>query len=137
MNGIISLARVIFLSSLLFMAAGCIREVVLPPPESWPSRVVTSDGVRFEVRNLRIAGTRQDFKLKVAGTTTWIPLSEVANVRLWGQIVEQYRPARIFLLKSGRLEGELFVDFILEGTSDQGYWNMPLNKVEALDMGSD
>ncbi len=113
------------------------REVVLPAPEILPSRVVTSDGMRFEVNNLRIAGTEQDFKLKTAGTTTWIPLSDVANIRMTGPLGDQYRPARIFLLRGGRLEGELYVGLIIEGKSDQGYWNMPMEKVEAIDLGSD
>jgi len=91
----------------------------------------------FEVFKLKIPGTKQDLKIKMGGTTTWIPLSEVANIRLWGPIVEQYRPARIFLLKGGRIEGELFVDFILEGTFNQAYWNVPMNQVVSLDMGSD
>jgi hypothetical protein len=137
MNGILSLARIIFLSLLVVMAIGCRREVVQPPIEPWPSRVVTSEGIMFEVFKLKIPGTKQDLKIKMGGTTTWIPLSEVANIRLWGPIVEQYRPARIFLLKGGRIEGELFVDFILEGTFNQAYWNVPMNQVVSLDMGSD
>jgi hypothetical protein len=134
----VSMKSFIFFSLLLIMVGSCApREVALPAPEILPSRVVTSEGMRYEIWNLRIPGTKQEFKLKSAGTTTWIPLSEVANIRFSGPILEQYRPARIFLIKGGRLEGELLVNFILEGTSDQGYWNMPMNKVEALDLGSD
>jgi hypothetical protein len=92
--------------------------------------------MRYEVWNLRLPGTKQDLKLKAAGTTTWIPLADVANVRFSGPIIEQYRPARVFLFRGGRLEGELFVDHIIEGTSDQGYWNMPIAQIEAIDMGS-
>lgn len=131
------LKRFLFLSFLVILVIGCAREVVPPPPpEIWPSRVVTSEGMRYEVNNLRLPGTRQELKLRAAGTTTWIPLSDVANIRITGPICEQYRPARIFLLRGGRLEGELFVDQIIEGTSDQGYWNMPMAQIEALDMGS-
>jgi hypothetical protein len=133
----VSLKRYFFLSLLAIVVSACgPREVVLPGPEIWPSRVTTSEGMRFEVWNLKIPGTKQDLKLKTAGTTTWISLSEVANIRLSGPIVDQYRSARIFLLKGGRLEGELFVDFILEGNSDQGYWNILMHQVEAVDFGS-
>lgn len=128
--------NLIFLCLLLVLCGGCTREIVIPAPEIWPSRVTTSEGMRFEVWNLKIPGTKQDLKLKTAGTTTWISLSEVANIRLSGPIVDQYRSARIFLLKGGRLEGELFVDFILEGNSDQGYWNILMHQVEAVDFGS-
>ncbi len=137
MNSTSLLKKILVISSLAFLMISCRKEVVIPPVEAWPSRVVTSDGMRFEVYNLKIAGTKQDFKLKTAGTTTWIPLSDVANIRMTGPLADQYRPARIFLLRGGRLEGELFVDFIIEGKSDQGYWNMSMEKVEAIDMGSD
>jgi hypothetical protein len=134
----VSMKSFIFFSLLLVMVGGCApKELTQPAPEILPSRVVTSEGMRYEVSSLRIPGTKQELKLKSAGTTTWIPLSEVSNIRFSGPILEQYRPARIFLIKGGRLEGELFVDFILEGTSDQGYWNMPVSKVESVDLAFD
>jgi hypothetical protein len=136
MNRRVSLKGFFFLSFLVFTLGGCTKEIVMPAPEIWPSRVTTSEGMRYEVWNLRLPGTKQDLKLKAAGTTTWIPLFDVANIRFTGPILEQYRPARVFLLRGGRLEGELFVDHIIEGTSDQGYWNMPMAQIEAIDMGS-
>jgi hypothetical protein len=130
--------KTFILQALLFsILTGCAKEVVLPPVEPWPSKVVTSDGMGFFVYNLRIPGTKQAVKLREAETITWIPLADIANIRFTGPICDQYRPARIFLLRGGRLEGELFVHFIIEGTSDQGYWNMPMSEVVALDIGSD
>lgn len=138
MTSLASKKEIFILGLLLIILAGCApREVVLPAPDVWPSRVVTSDGMRYEVRDLKIPGTKQDLKFRAAGGTTWIPLSEVGNIRFSGPVVDQYRPARIFLIRGGRLDGELFVDFILEGNSDQGYWNIPMNRVDAVDFGSD
>lgn len=134
----IALTRCIFFGLLVILAGACgPREIVVPAPEVLPSRVLTSEGMRFEVLNLRIPGTKQDLKMKIAGTTNWIPLSEVANIRFTGPQTEQYRPAMVFLVRGGRLEGEVFVDFILEGQSDQGYWNISMTQVEAVDFGTD
>ncbi len=121
----------------LLVVVGCApQEIVVPGPELQPSRVVTSEGVRFEVLNLRLPGTQQDLKIKIAGTTIWIPLADVSNIRLSGAVMDQYRPALLFLVRGGRLEGELFVGFILEGESDQGYWNIHMTQVESVDFGS-
>ncbi|AEB08687.1 hypothetical protein [Desulfobacca acetoxidans] len=133
----ISIKSLIFLMLLFSWLIGCAKEVVLPPVEPWPSKVVTSDGMGYFVYNLRIPGTKQAVKMREGGAITWIPLADIANIRFTGPVCDQYRPARIFLLRGGRLEGELFVDFIIEGTSDQGYWNIPMSKVEAVDIGSD
>jgi hypothetical protein len=52
-------------------------------------------------------------------------------------MLDTYRPADIILTGGERLQGELYVNFLLEGTTDLGYWNMPMSKVERLNLAFD
>jgi hypothetical protein len=108
-----------------------------PPPEAAPSVVITQDGLAYYVKGLRIPGTRQELRLKEGGTLTWLPLEQVSTVRFTGPVSETYRPAVITLTGGERLQGEVYVNFLLEGTTDLGYWNIPMSKVERLNLAFD
>lgn len=107
------------------------------PPVTYPSVVVTRAGVAFYVNGLRIPGTRQDLRLKEGDSITWVPLEQVSAVRFSGPIHDNYRSAIIVLTGGERLYGDVFVDFLIEGTTDMGYWNMSMRQVESLELGFD
>lgn len=108
-----------------------------PPPEVSPSVVVTQDGTAYYVKKLRIPGTRQELRLRQGGTLTWIPLEQVLAVRFSGPVQDTYRQAEITLGAGERLQGEVYVNFLIEGTTDLGYWNMSLSKVDRLNLAFD
>jgi len=99
--------------------------------------VVTQDGIAFYVQGLRIPGTRQELRLRESGTLTWVPLEQVMAVTFSGPIEDTYRQAVITLTGGERLQGEVYVNFLIEGTTDLGYWNMPMSKVESLNLAFD
>jgi hypothetical protein len=124
-------------ASLLALSACAPYQPAPSTPFFHPSEVTTRDGVVFYVKGLRIPGTRQELRLKEGGTLTWIPLEQVAAVHFTGPIYDLYRQATISLTGGETLQGEVFVDFLVEGTTDLGYWNMPMSKVERLKLGYD
>jgi hypothetical protein len=133
-----NLAVLASLAGCLLAAAACNPEIVKPPPSpAAPSVVLTRDGMAFYVKNLRIPGTRQELRLKEGGTTTWVPLEQVSAVRLFGPIHGAYRQAIIILTGGEEIQGELYINFLIEGTTDLGYWNMPMRKVERLQLAFD
>jgi hypothetical protein len=109
----------------------------LPPLPVSPSMVVTQDGMAFYVKGLRIPGTRQELRLRESGTLTWVPLEQVSAVRFSGPVRDTYRQADIILTGGERLQGEVDVNFLIEGTTDLGYWNMPMRKVVSLNLAFD
>jgi hypothetical protein len=122
----------------LLLGTGCMpQKSQTQSPVTYPSVVVTRAGVAFYVNGLRIPGTRQDLRLKEGDSFTWVPLEQVSAVRFSGPIHDTYRSAIIFLTGGGRLQGDVFVDFLIEGTTDTGYWNMSMRQVESLEVGSD
>lgn len=121
----------------LLVGSGCRQVQVESSPVTYPSVVTTRSGLAYYVKGLRIPGTIQQLKLKEGGTLVWVPLKQVSAVRFTQPACNYYRPATIFLTGSGRLQGELFVDFLIEGTTDMGYWNMSMGDVESLEMGTD
>ena len=131
--------------ALLAVFAGCLLALSacnpqankLPPLPVSPSMVVTQGGMAFYVKGLRIPGTRQELRLKEGGTLTWVPLEQVLAVRFAGPIQDTYRQAVIILTSGDRLQGEVYVNFLIEGTTDLGYWNMPMSKVERLNLAFD
>lgn len=130
-----ALAVLAGLTGCLLAAAACNPEMAKPPPPPvTPSVVVTRDGMAFYVKNLRLPGTRQELRLKEDGTITWVPLEQVRAVRLSGPIHDTYRHAAIILTGGEEIQGELYINFLLEGTTDLGYWNMPMRKVERLEL---
>jgi hypothetical protein len=132
-------------SAFLAVVAGCLMALSAcnpqakkgPPPEVSHSVVVTQDGTAFYVKGLRIPGTRQELRLKQGDTLTWVPLEQVSAVRFTGPVHDTYRQADIILTGGERLQGEVHVNFLIEGTTDLGYWNMPLRKVDRLNLAFD
>ena len=131
--------------ALLAVVAGCLlalpacnpQAMKPPPPPVSHSMVVTQDGTAFYVKGLRIPGTRQELRLRESGTLTWVPLEQVSAVTFSGPIQDTYRQAVITLTGGERLKGEVYVNFLIEGTTDLGYWNMPMSKVASLNLAFD
>jgi hypothetical protein len=132
-----ALALLVGMTACLLALSACAPYQPTPSPFVHPSEVTTRDGVIFNVKDLRIPGTRQELRLKEGGTLTWIPLEQVAAVHFTGPTHDLYRQATIILTGGEILQGEVFVDFLIEGTTDLGYWNMPMSKVERLKLGYD
>jgi hypothetical protein len=133
-----ALAVLAGLTGCLLGASACNPEMAKPPPPPvTPSVVVTRDGMAFYVKNLRLPGTRQELRLKEGETITWVPLEQVRAVRLSGPIHDTYRHAIIILTGGEEIQGELYINFLIEGTTDLGYWNMPMRKVERLELAFD
>jgi hypothetical protein len=109
----------------------------LPPLPVSPSMVITQDGMAYSVKGVRIPGTRQELRLRQSGTLTWIPLEQVSAVQFSGPVQDTYRQAVITLTGGERLKGEVDVNFLIEGTTDLGYWNMPMTKVASLNLAFD
>ena len=138
LGGVRALALLaVFAGGLLAVSACNPQALKPPPPQVSPSMVVTQDGMAFYVKGLRIPGTRQELRLKEGGTLTWIPLEQVSAVRFSGPIQDTYRQAVITLTGGERLQGEVYVNFLIEGTTDLGYWNMPMRKVASLNLAFD
>jgi hypothetical protein len=130
------LALLVGFACCLLVTTGC-RRVQMEPPVTYPSVVTTRAGLAYYVRGLRIPGTMQELKLKKGGTLTWVPLKQISAVRFTESACNNYRPAMIFLTGAERLQGDVFVDFLIEGTTDIGYWNVSMSDVESLEMGTD
>jgi hypothetical protein len=131
--------------ALLAVVAGCLPALPacnpqankLPPPPVSPSMVVTQDGMAYYVKGVRIPGTRQELRLKEGETLTWVPLEQVMAVQFSGPIRDTYRQAVVTLTGGERLKGEVYVNFLIEGATDLGYWNMPMSKVASLNLAFD
>ncbi len=131
--------------TLLAVVAGCLLALSacnpqankLPPLPVTPSLVVTHGGMAYYVKRVRIPGTRQELRIRQSGTLTWVPLEQVMAVRFNGPVQDTYRQADIVLTGGERLQGEVYVNFLIEGTTDLGYWNMPMSKVESLNLAFD
>jgi hypothetical protein len=123
----------------LSAVAACAPEAPLPPTPTHktPSKVVTEEGLEFYVWQLKLPGTSQELKLKTGGSTTWVPLSIIGYIRFSGPEIEQYRQAEIRLTSGEKLQGDLFVNTLIEGTTDLGYWNIRLAKVRQVVMGEE
>jgi len=135
--GLRALALVAALAACLLAWPGCAPQAKIPPPEPNPSEVVSQDGIAYYVKGLRIPGTRQELRLKQGDSLTWVPLEQVIGVWFIGPIRDTYRRALILLTGGERLEGEVYVNFLIEGTTDLGYWNMPMSKVDRLKLAFD
>ena len=137
LGGVRALAVLAVFIGCLLAWPGCAPKKPTPAPPPTPSTVVTKDGLAFSVTGVRIPGTRQDLKVKLGDSLVWVPLDKVAVVRFSGPIRDTYRPAIIYLEDGEKIIGDVFVDFLIEGATDLGYWNMPMRKVESLEMGFD
>ena len=118
--------------------AACVPKKTPPSsPVKTPSKVVTQDGMEFSVYGLRLPGTRQELKLRSGEAITWLPLAIVQFIRFSGPAKQRFRPAEVILTSGEKFRGELFVGHLIEGTTDIGYWNMPLDQVRILGLGQD
>ena len=136
-DGIRALALLVGIVGCLLALSACNPAVKTTPPPVSPSMVITQDGVAFYVKGLRIPGTRQELRLKENDTLTWVPLEQVSAVVFSGPIRDTYRQAVITLTGGERLRGQVFVNFLIEGATDMGYWNMPMSKVASLNLAFD
>jgi len=125
------------LAAALLSASSCGPPPPPPPPPKIPSVVISEAGLQFYVYSLKLPGTSQELKLKTGGATTWLPLSLLQVVTFSGPEEDRFRPADIVLISGEKLQGSLFVDQIIEGNTDAGYWNMSLQKVRQLGLGQE
>lgn len=135
-------AKLTALFSLILMAAlltasSCNPPTPPKPPIKTPSVIITDEGIQFYVYGFKLPGTSHELKLKQGGATTWVPISVIQVVTFSGTETDRYRPADIVLTSGEKLKGDLFVDLIIEGATDLGYWNMPLAKVKQLGLGAE
>ncbi len=115
--------------------AGCTPPPYIPP--TWPSTVVAEDRVAYYVHGLKLPGTRQALRIREGQATMWLPLKQVQFLQFTGPAREGYRPAKIELTSGSSIQIEVFVNSIIEGVTDLGYWNIPLSQVYSLEMGTD
>jgi hypothetical protein len=128
----------LYVLAVALLLAGCLPQPAQKPAIlKAPSKVITQDGMEYFVYGLKLPGTFQELKLKEKDTLTWVPLSILRYVRFTGPEVDGYRRAEIVLTSGERLQGDLYVEPIIEGTTDIGYWNMSLRGVKTLGMGMD
>lgn len=128
----------LFWALALWLVAACAPKAPPPtPPVLYPTQVITRDGMAFMVRNFRLPGTRQELTLRFDGSKQWMALNLVQSVRFSGPVKDRYRQAEIILTSGERMQAKVFVNTIVEGITDLGYWNMPLSRIERLDLGSD
>ncbi len=127
----------LILAAALLSASSCNRTPPRTPIIKTPSKVITEAGIEFYVWRLKLPGSSQELKLKQAGSTTWVPLSVIQVITFTGPETDRYRSADIFLTSGERLQGDLFVDLIIEGSTDLGYWNMSLTKVRQIGLGEE
>jgi hypothetical protein len=121
----------------LLCLAACAPEPVVPPPVTYPSVVTSEQGMSFYVTDLKLPGTTQQLRLRQAGALTWMPLALIQQLRFTGPLHASYRPASIILVSGERVQGDVMVDeLLLEGTTDLGYWSLPLKKVLHVKMGT-
>jgi hypothetical protein len=127
----------LLLATALLLAAACAtpKPPPSPPITKSPSKVITEDNTLYFVWGLKLPGTSQEVKLKNGRALTWVPLSIIRVITVTGPEDNQYRPAQIFLNSGERLTGDLFVDQLIEGTTDVGYWNISLQAVKQVGMG--
>jgi len=122
----------------LWLVAACAPKASPPPPlPLYPTRVITQGGMAFMVKDFRLPGTRQELTLRFDGSQQWMDLNLMQSVRFTGPVDKWYRPAEIILTSGEKMQAEVFVNTIVEGSTDLGYWNMPLSRIERLDLGSD
>ena len=127
-----------FWGVVLLAVAAC---APLPPTKPTvirtPSKVISEAGLEFFVYELKFPGTKQEFKMRQGGGLIWLPLSIVSFVRFSGPEEDNYRQAEVVLTSGERVQGELYVGQLIEGTTDVGYWNLSLKNVRNLAMGEE
>ena len=121
---------------LAFFLGACAEVQVAPPPPTWPSIVTSEEGVQYYVSSLRIPGTRQEIRVRKGDANLWIPLAQISTMRFTSLVHDDYRQAEIVLLSGEILRVEADVNQILEGRTEVGYWNMPLDKIARVEFGT-
>jgi prepilin-type processing-associated H-X9-DG protein len=134
----IAMAKIIvglLMAALIF--AGCTPPPPPPPPIiTYPSRIVTEDGATFLINELRLPGTFQELRLRRGTATMWVEPSLIQTISFSGPERDRYRLANIWFMDGHRLQAEVYVDVLLEGTAEGLYWNMPLSRVQLLQFGT-
>ncbi len=126
------------LAAVLLATAACIPPSNPKPLQiRVPSKVITEEGIEYFVFGLKLPGSSQELKFKSGETTTWLPLSAIGVITFTGPEDDRFRPADIVLFSGENLKGNLFVGQIIEGTTDLGYWNMPLGKARQIGFGEE
>jgi len=123
--------------ALLLGVLACTPKIEVSPRAIIPSTVISEEGAVFEVRGIRLPGTRQEFLIRKGGGQFWIPLTIIRTLRFLGPSKEGFRPAKIFLISGEGFEAEVSSDMLLEGITDLGYWNIPLQKIQIVEFGTD
>ena len=119
------------------VGSGCTPPLPPPPPIiTYPSRIVTEDGATFLINELRLPGNSQELRLRRGTATMWVEPSLMQTIRFSGPDRDRYRQADIWFMDGHRLQAEIFVDVLLEGTAEGLYWNMPLSRVQLLQFGT-
>jgi hypothetical protein len=123
----------------LWLVAACAPKAAPPPPPEslYPSRVVTQDGMAYMVNGLRLPGTRQELTLRDDGARLWMDLKLIRSLSFSGPLQQGFRQAEIILVSGEKMQTEVYVNIIVEGETDLGYWNMSLSRIKRLDLGND
>ncbi len=126
------------LAAVLLATAACLApSPPKPAPIRVPSKVITDEGIEYFIFGLKLPGTSQELKFKSGETITWLPLSAIGVITFTGPDDDRFRPADIVLFSGEKVQGNLFVGQIIEGTTDLGYWNMPLARVRQIGFGEE
>jgi len=132
----LQISLLLFLIAALTFAACAPQQTPPPAPLATPSKVITEEGIEFYVWGLKLPGTNQILRLRAGGALTWLPLNIVGVVGFSGPATDGFRQADINLISGEKVHGELYVGHLIEGDTDLGYWNMPLERVRILSMGT-
>ena len=117
--------------------SGCAPPPPPPPPiTTYPSRVVSEDGTTFWINGLRLPGTFQELQLRRGTANLTVDPSQIQTIRFYGPECNRYRRAEIIFMDGHRLQAEIFVDVLLEGSAEGLYWNMPMSRVQLLQFGT-
>jgi hypothetical protein len=128
---------VVILGALLLTSAACAPITPVPPTFRAPSKVISEAGMEYFVYSLKLPGTSQDLKMRVADSLIWVPLSKVLSLQFLGPDQDNYRQAEIVLLTGDKFRGLVYVSQLIEGDTDVGYWNMSLRDVRQFSMGTE
>jgi hypothetical protein len=122
----------------LVFFAGCQQPAPPMKPPTWPSVVGTESRVQYNIRGLKLPGTRQEFRARRGDSNLWIGLKEIAAIRFSGPLQpDDFRRARIILNTGEILEVEVHTRGLIEGDTEAGYWNIPLSQVSWIEFGQD
>ena len=96
----------------------------------------SEQGTTLFINELRLPGTFQEFKLRRGIANLWVDTSQIQSIRFYGPEHDRYRRADIFFMDGHKMQADVFVDVLLEGTAKGLYWNMPMSRVQQLQFGT-